>query len=90
MGFFLLLAKVALETTSAPASQAYTERLFSVCRDLTAGKHNTQQAVRPIVGPPQYALQVVTYFLDSEGATYLTSLLHLSITSGIRFINKTT
>jgi len=57
MGFFLLLAKVALETTSAPASQAYTERLFSVCRDLTAGKHNTQQAVRPIVGPPQYGVR---------------------------------
>lgn len=35
-----LLSKVALDLLSAPASQAYTERLFSVCGDLTAGKRN--------------------------------------------------
>ena len=35
-----LLSKIALDLISAPASQAYTERLFSVCGDLTAGKHN--------------------------------------------------
>ena len=35
-----LLTKVALDLLSAPASQAYTERLFSVCGDLTAGKRN--------------------------------------------------
>ena len=32
------LSKVALDLLSAPASQAYTERLLSVCGDLTAGK----------------------------------------------------
>jgi len=35
-----LLSKIALDLISAPASQAYTERVFSVCRDLTAGKRN--------------------------------------------------
>lgn len=35
-----LLSKVALDLISAPASQAYTERMFSVCGDLTAGKRN--------------------------------------------------
>jgi hypothetical protein len=34
------LSKVALDLISAPASQAYTERMFSVCGDLTAGKRN--------------------------------------------------
>ena len=35
-----LLSKIALDLISAPASQAYTERVFSVCGDLTAGKRN--------------------------------------------------
>ena len=35
-----LLSKVALDLISAPASQAYTERVFSFCGDLTAGKRN--------------------------------------------------
>ena len=35
-----LLSKVALDLIAAPASQAYTERMFSVCGDLTAGKRN--------------------------------------------------
>jgi hypothetical protein len=35
-----LLSKVALDLISAPASQAYTERVFSVCGDMTAGKRN--------------------------------------------------
>jgi len=35
-----LLSKIAIDLISAPASQAYAERLFSVCGDLTAGKWN--------------------------------------------------
>jgi hypothetical protein len=35
-----LLSRVALDLVAAPASQAYTERIFSVCGDLTAGKRN--------------------------------------------------
>jgi len=34
----LLLAQLALGRLSAPASQAYVERVFSVCGDLTSGK----------------------------------------------------
>jgi len=37
---YLLLAKVALDLSSASACQAYTERLFNVCGDLTAGNRN--------------------------------------------------
>jgi len=37
---YLLLSKVALDLPSVPASEAYTERLFRVCGDLTAGKCN--------------------------------------------------
>ena len=33
-----LLFKIALDLTSAPASQVYTKRLFGVRGDLTAGK----------------------------------------------------
>ena len=29
-----------LDVIAAPASQANTERIFSVCRDLTSGKRN--------------------------------------------------
>jgi hAT family C-terminal dimerisation region len=36
----ILLSKVALDLISAPASQAYTERLFSVCGVIQAGKRN--------------------------------------------------
>jgi len=36
---FPLLAPVA-QDLSAPTSQAYVERVFSVCGDLTAGKRN--------------------------------------------------
>ena len=37
-----LLAPLALDLLSAPASEAYdyVERVFSVCGDLTAGKRN--------------------------------------------------
>lgn len=35
---FPLLAPLALDLLSAPASQAYVERVFSVCSDLTQGK----------------------------------------------------
>jgi len=31
---------VAQDLLAAPASQAYVERVFSVCGDLTAGKGN--------------------------------------------------
>ena len=39
-GYPLLSKMIALDLISAPASQAYTERVFSVCGDLTAGKRN--------------------------------------------------
>lgn len=39
-----LLSKVALDLISAPASEAYAERVFSVCGDLTAGKRNRLSA----------------------------------------------
>jgi len=32
--------RLALDLVAAPASQAYVERLFSVCGDLTARKRN--------------------------------------------------
>ena len=32
------LAPLALDVISAPASQAYVDRIFSVCGDLTTGK----------------------------------------------------
>jgi len=35
-----LLAPLAADLLSAPASQAYVERVFSVCGDLCAGKRN--------------------------------------------------
>ena len=34
------LSKVALDLVSSPASQAYVERLFSLCGELTARKRN--------------------------------------------------
>ncbi|ESN96893.1 hypothetical protein HELRODRAFT_178693 [Helobdella robusta] len=37
---YSLLAPVALDLLSAPASQAYVERIFSVCQMLTSGKRN--------------------------------------------------
>jgi hypothetical protein len=37
---FKKLAPIAEDLISAPASQAYVERVFSVCGDLTAGKRN--------------------------------------------------
>jgi len=37
---FPLLAPLALDQLSAPASQAYVERVFSLCGDLTSGKRN--------------------------------------------------
>ena len=36
-GQFPLLSPIALGFVSAPASQAYVERVFSVCSDLTSG-----------------------------------------------------
>jgi len=35
-----LLAPPAQDLLSAPASEAYVERVFSVCGELTAGKTN--------------------------------------------------
>jgi len=35
-----LLAPFAQDLLSAPASEAYVERVFSVCAELTAGKRN--------------------------------------------------
>ena len=35
-----LLAPLAHDLLSAPASEAYVERVFSVCGELTAGKRN--------------------------------------------------
>ena len=35
-----LLAPLAQDRLSAPASEAYVERVFSVCGELTAGKRN--------------------------------------------------
>ena len=35
-----LLSKIAIDLISAPASQAYAERLFNVCGDLMVGKRN--------------------------------------------------
>ena len=37
---FPLLAPSALDLISAPGSQAYMERVFSVCGDLTSGKRS--------------------------------------------------
>ena len=37
---FPLLAPIAEDMVSAPASEAYVERVFSVCGDLTCGKRN--------------------------------------------------
>ena len=37
---YQLLAPLAEDLLSAPASEAYVERVFSVCGDLTAGKRN--------------------------------------------------
>jgi len=34
------LAPLAQDLLSAPASEAYVERVFSVCGELTAGKRN--------------------------------------------------
>ena len=38
-----LLAPVALDLISAPASQAYVERIFSLCGMLTAGRRNRME-----------------------------------------------
>ena len=35
-----ILSKVALDLIAARASQAYTERIFSVCGDMTSRKRN--------------------------------------------------
>ena len=35
-----LLAPIAQDLLAAPASEAYVERVFSVCGDLTSGKRN--------------------------------------------------
>ena len=37
---FPLLAPLAQDLLSAPASEAYVERVFSVCGDMTTGKRN--------------------------------------------------
>ena len=43
-----LLSKIALDLISAPASQAYTEHVFSVCGDLTAGNRMTRGLERRV------------------------------------------
>ena len=40
LGPYPLLSPVAQDLLSAPASQAYSERVFSLCGNLTAGKRN--------------------------------------------------
>jgi len=37
---FAIVAPLALDLVAAPASQAYVERVFSVCGDMSAGKRN--------------------------------------------------
>jgi len=37
---YSLLAPLAEDLIAAPASEAYVERVFSVCGELTAGKRN--------------------------------------------------
>jgi hypothetical protein len=37
---YLRLSQLAEDLVCSPASQAYVERLFSLCRELTAGKRN--------------------------------------------------
>jgi len=37
---FPLLAPLAEDLISAPASEAYVERVFSICGELTSGKRN--------------------------------------------------
>jgi hypothetical protein len=37
---FSQLAQLAQDLLAAPASEAYVERVFSVCGDLTSGKRN--------------------------------------------------
>ena len=39
------LSQLALDLMASPASQAYVERLFSLCGDLTARKQNTKVSV---------------------------------------------
>jgi len=36
------ISKLALDLVSAPSSQAYVERVFSVCCDLSARKRNCE------------------------------------------------
>ena len=40
-----ILAEMAQDLISAPASQAYVERVFSVCGDLTHGKKTDLQKI---------------------------------------------
>lgn len=41
---YRVLAKFALEMLAPPASQAFVERLFSVCRIMTAGRRNRMRS----------------------------------------------
>ena len=41
---FPMLAPLALDLAVVPASQAYTERVFSVCGNMCTGKHNRMSA----------------------------------------------
>ena len=43
---YSLLAKVALDLISSPASQAYTERLFRVCGYLMAEIHRSLERLK--------------------------------------------
>lgn len=38
-----ILAKIAEDLLAAPASQAFVERLFSVCGQLTVGRRNRME-----------------------------------------------
>jgi len=42
------LSQLALDLVASPASQAYVERLFSLCGDLTARKRNRTRVSLPV------------------------------------------
>ena len=41
-GLFPQLFALGQDLTAAPASQAYCERIFSICGDMTVGKRNDE------------------------------------------------
>ena len=53
------LAMVALDLVAAPASEAYTERIFSLCGDLTSGKRNRTGSILESRVFPKCSIHVV-------------------------------